>query len=158
MNFKQSLLSGKLAERVNEAIVGEVLDSSTLVFNVMTPLISQHEGVECFYTIFLNAKNKVIQIKKMFNGTLTSCAVYPKEIIKEAINCNASAIILVHNHPSGDTNPSECDKLITKRIGIACTVMGIQLYDHIIIGNESYSMTAEGDMNQINNEIKELDI
>ena len=156
MNFKQSLLSGKLAERVNEAVFGEeIMDLSTVV-NVMRPLISQHTGVECFYVIYLNAKNQVIQIKKEFNGSLSSCAVYPREILKEALRCDCAAMILAHNHPSGNPEPSDGDKEITKNIFIGCKIMEMQLHDHIIIGRSVFSMADSGIISNIKEMTEEL--
>ena len=157
MNFKQSLLSGKLAEKVNEAVFGEEVMNITTVRNIMLPLISQHDGIECFYVLYLNSKNKVIQIKQEFKGSITSCAVYPREVLKEALHCNASNLILVHNHPSGNTKPSPGDINITERIAMGSSIMGISLHDHVIIGNDTFSMASAGIIDDINREIKKLE-
>ena len=88
---------------------------------------------EHFIAIFLNARNELIFRKHIFIGTLNASLVHPREIFKEALEHNAASIILVHNHPSGDPEPSEDDLEITKRIIEAGKIMGIEVIDHIII-------------------------
>ncbi len=83
--------------------------------------------------IYLNARNEMIFKKPMFIGTLNANIVHPREIFAEALNQNAASVILVHNHPSGDAEPSEADLEITKRIIEAGKIMGIDVLDHIII-------------------------
>ncbi len=93
------------------------------------------------HAVFLDAKNKITGHKKISEGTLSQSLLYPREIIKEAISRAALSIIILHNHPSGDSSPSENDKKITKRMLFAAREMDIMLLDHIIIGTE----TGEGD-------------
>lgn len=88
---------------------------------------------EHFMVIFLNARNEMIAKKPLFTGTLNANLVHPREIFNHALRENAASIILVHNHPSGDPEPSEDDLLITKRIIEAGKIMGIDILDHIII-------------------------
>jgi DNA repair protein RadC len=83
--------------------------------------------------IFLNARNEMIYKKPMFIGTLNANLVHPREIFQEALKQNAASVILIHNHPSGDPEPSEDDLTITKRIIEAGKIMGIDVLDHIII-------------------------
>lgn len=89
---------------------------------------------EFFYVIFLDTKNKPIENFELSKGSINSAVVDPKEIIKEATIRSASSIILVHNHPSGDTQPSKEDIELTERISRACGIVGIRVLDHIIIG------------------------
>ena len=89
---------------------------------------------EWFRVLYLNNKNKVILNKLEFIGTIDSSAVYPREIMVMALQCGASALILAHNHPSGDPAPSYCDREITKAIVFAAATMGIKVLDHVIIG------------------------
>ncbi len=91
---------------------------------------------EVVYILFLDAKNKIIANKKISEGTLTQSLLYPREIIKEAIKESALSLIVVHNHPSGNPEPSENDKKITKKLIFALKEMDINLLDHIIIGTE----------------------
>ena len=88
---------------------------------------------EHFVAIYLNARNELLFRKHIFIGTLNASLVHPREIFSEALRHNAASVILVHNHPSGDPEPSEDDLEITKRILEAGKIMGIDVLDHIII-------------------------
>ncbi|MBF0224681.1 MAG: DNA repair protein RadC [Desulfobacterales bacterium] len=106
---------------------------------------------ESFKVIFLDAKNKVIFQETMFVGSLTSTSVYPREVIREALRHNAAALIFAHNHPSGDPSPSNEDIAITKRLFLACKIMGITVHEHIIIGKDKYfSFADNGYIEKIN--------
>ena len=108
---------------------------------------------ECFNGLFLDAKNKVITIETLFEGTLTASSVYPREVVLAALNHNAAALILAHNHPSGDPNPSPEDVSITRQLVFACRVMGITVHEHIIIGESCYfSFADEGHIARMNRE------
>ncbi len=98
---------------------------------------------EVFSVIFLNTLNYIIECDEMFYGTVNTASVYPREIIKKALKLNASAIIIAHNHPSGNPEPSDADERITIRIKEACELMDITLLDHIIIGNPGLVSLAE---------------
>jgi len=88
---------------------------------------------EHFVAIYLNARNELLFRKHIFIGTLNASLVHPREIFSEALRHNAASVILVHNHPSGDPEPSEDDLEITKRISEAGKIMGIDVLDHVII-------------------------
>jgi len=88
---------------------------------------------EHLMVIYLNARNEMIFKKPMFVGTLNANLVHPREIFAEALKQNAASVILVHNHPSGDSEPSEEDIKVTKRIIEAGRIMGIEVLDHVII-------------------------
>jgi len=95
---------------------------------------------EHLMTIFLNARNEMVFKKPMFIGSLNANLVHPREIFQEALKQNAAAVILVHNHPSGDAEPSEADLEITKRIIESGKIMGIDVLDHVIITkNKAFS-------------------
>jgi DNA repair protein RadC len=93
---------------------------------------------ENFKVLFLDAKNQILEEKTLFEGTVDSSAVYPREIIKDALRYEASSLIFVHNHPSGDPEPSPCDKEITRDLVFAAKVMQLKVLDHIIIGNNCF--------------------
>jgi DNA repair protein RadC len=93
---------------------------------------------ENFKVLFLDAKNQILEEKTLFEGTVDSSAVYPREIIKDALRFEASSLIFVHNHPSGDPEPSLCDKEITRDLVGAARLMQIKVLDHIIIGNNCF--------------------
>ena len=108
---------------------------------------------ECFIVVFLDAKNKVIAVKTLFEGTLTGSSVYPREVVLAALNHHAAALIFSHNHPSGDPSPSAEDITITRQLVLACRVMGITVHEHLIIGDNRYfSFADEGYIARINRE------
>ena len=98
---------------------------------------------EVFKLILLNTKNIVISTKDIFKGTLNSSVVHPREVFKEAVQRGSANIIVCHNHPSGDPNPSKEDINITIRLKECGRIMGIELLDHIIIGNNKYVSLKE---------------
>ena len=98
---------------------------------------------EEFKVLFLDAKNKILEEKTLFEGTVDSSVVYPREIIKDALRFEASSLIFVHNHPSGDPEPSACDKEITKDLVFAALMMQLNVLDHLIIGNNCYFSFAD---------------
>lgn len=98
---------------------------------------------EKFKVLFLNAKNRILEERTLFEGTVDSSVVYPREIMEKALKHGASSLIFVHNHPSGDPMPSESDKDITKELIFAAHIMQIKVLDHIIIGNNCYFSFAD---------------
>ncbi|MEX2934436.1 RadC family protein [Staphylococcus saprophyticus] len=105
----------------------------------------EHLTQEKFIALFLNSKNIIIKQKTIFMGTLNSAIVHPREIYSEAVKCASNAIIVLHNHPSGDTTPSLEDIKTTDRLRKCGDILGIQLLDHVIIGDHTYlSMVEEG--------------
>ncbi len=104
-----------------------------------------HDGVERFRVLHLNTRNMLIRDEVMHKGTVDQAAVYVREVIKRAIDLGSAAIILVHNHPSGDPAPSRADIDITRTIAEAGKRLGIALHDHLIIGTGGHvSMRAQG--------------
>jgi len=100
---------------------------------------------EVFAAIFLNQKHSIISFSELFRGTINGSAVHPREVIKEALKENAAAIITAHNHPSGNTTPSEEDILLTEKLELLLSHLDIRLLDHIVIGgNGYYSFAREG--------------
>jgi DNA repair protein RadC len=99
--------------------------------------------IERFKVLFLDAKNYILEERTFFEGTVDSSAVYPREVIKAAVRFGASSLIFIHNHPSGDPEPSESDREITKELIFATNIMQIKVLDHIIIGNNRYFSFAD---------------
>jgi len=100
---------------------------------------------EHFKLILLNARNKIIGISTVSIGSLNASIVHPREVFKDAITHNAYSVVLAHNHPSGDSEPSEDDLMITKRLVEAGKILDIKVTDHIIIGkNNFYSFKEKG--------------
>ncbi len=104
-----------------------------------------HTTVECTHILYLNRKNVLLQYEQQHKGTIDQTQAYPREIIRRALELSASALILVHNHPSGDPSPSTADIDFTKKLHIATQTMGIVLHDHLIIGKDShFSFKTQG--------------
>ncbi len=97
-----------------------------------------HREIESFRALFLNSANGLIADEELARGTVNHVPVYPREVIKRALTRNASALILVHNHPSGDPNPSEADISLTEQIRSACALLGITLHDHVIVSDRGH--------------------
>ena len=100
---------------------------------------------EIFACIFLDNRHRVLKYVELFSGTIDTASVYPREIIKMALQMNAAALAVAHNHPSGIVEPSEADKSITQKIKSACELVDIRLLDHFILsGDRSLSFAEEG--------------
>ena len=102
-----------------------------------------HEEREIFMVLFLDNQHRLIKKERLFLGTINVTNVYPREIIKESLYCNAAALILAHNHPSGIAEPSYSDKLITQKIIEAAELMDIRILDHFIVGKGTCYSFAE---------------
>lgn len=98
---------------------------------------------EAFWCVFLNTKNQAIAMEEMFRGTLSEAPVYPREVAKRALALNAAALIVAHNHPSGDANPSEADRAVTRRLKDALALLDIKLLDHFIVAQGQMRSFAE---------------
>jgi len=142
--FWKDLKSGKFTSMIKESSKGNAVSNAREGFNIMKPFYVSQDDVEKMYCIFMDAKNKVLKIEKLFSGTIATSAVYPREIVKRVIKLKATAIILSHNHPSGDTTPSSSDFAITARIQAALTSIDVALHDHLIIGKGFYSFAEHG--------------
>jgi len=137
---------------LKERIIGKKikLRSSKEVYDYLFQSMQKNEK-EIFKVLFLDAKNRIINTEDLFEGTLNSSVVYPREIMKMAIKYNAVSLIFAHNHPSGNPEPSQSDKVITKNLVIAGKVMQIKILDHIIIGDNKYfSFADEGLIEEYN--------
>ncbi len=108
---------------------------------------------ECFKVVYLDAKNKVLDTETLFRGTLTASSVYPREVVRAALDHHAAALIFAHNHPSGDPQPSKEDMAITRQLVFACRVMGMTVHEHVIIGQDTYfSFADQGYLKRIDQE------
>jgi DNA repair protein RadC len=100
---------------------------------------------EVFVCIWLDAQHRVIKFEEPFRGTLTQTSVYPREVVKAALACNAAAVIFAHNHPSGVAQPSQADELLTANLKEALALIEVKVLDHFIIaGNQAISFAERG--------------
>ncbi|MGR5288197.1 RadC family protein [Vibrio maritimus] len=98
---------------------------------------------EAFYILFLDNQNRVIADEVMFEGTIDAASVYPREVVKRALEHNAAALILAHNHPSGIAEPSQADRRITRRLSDALGLVDIRVLDHFVVGDGEVVSFAE---------------
>ena len=104
-----------------------------------------HRETEQFRILFLDRKNVLLADEEQAKGTVDPVPVYPREVAKRALELNASALILVHNHPSGDPTPSQSDIDMTEQVERACAALGLTLHDHLIVGkSRELSFKSEG--------------
>jgi DNA repair protein RadC len=102
-----------------------------------------HLDHEVFAVLFLDAQNRLIRLEEMFRGSLTQTSVYPREIVKRAIELGAAAVILAHNHPSGVAEPSRADEFLTRTLVEALRLVDVRVLDHQVVGRGSVVSFAE---------------
>lgn len=98
---------------------------------------------EVFAVLFLDSQHRLIEYVEMFRGTIDHAWVHPREVLKETLRCNAAAVILSHNHPSGDPKPSGADKVLTQRLKDALALVDVRTLDHIIVAGDTTTSFAE---------------
>ncbi|WP_394233104.1 DNA repair protein RadC [Niallia oryzisoli] len=140
----QILASVELGRRISNLqhddryVIRSPEDGAKYVMNDMRFLSQEH-----FVTLYLNTKNQVLHKKTIFIGSLNASIVHPREIYKEALRRSAASIICIHNHPSGDPSPSREDIDVTRRIVECGKLLGIELLDHLIIGENKFVSLKE---------------
>jgi DNA repair protein RadC len=155
-SFWQDLKSGKFTSMIKESSKGNAVSNAREGFNIMKPFYASQDDIEKMYCIFMDAKNKILKIEILFSGTIATAAVYPREIVKRVLELKATAIILSHNHPSGDITPSSSDFAITTRIQAALTSIDVALHDHLIIGQDFYSFAEQGFLEKTKQEYQDF--
>ena len=98
---------------------------------------------EVFAVLFLDTQHRLIEYSELFRGTIDSASVYPRELVKEALRLNAAAVILSHNHPSGNPEPSSADKVLTQRLKEALGLVDVRVLDHVIVAGTDTTSFAE---------------
>lgn len=121
---------------------GETFTSPELVKEYLITKLAGFEH-EVFAALFLDAKHQLIQYVEMFRGSIDSASVYPREVVKEALHHNAAAVIFAHNHPSGNPEPSQADKILTQRLKEALMLVEVRSLDHIVVGGRQTVSFAE---------------
>lgn len=143
VNFYSVKLVKETAARYD---VDNKIDNPTKAYNFLKETVNMEElAEENMYVLFLNVKNVVLGVHHASKGSLDMSIVHPREIFKSAILCNSARIIIAHNHPSGDVTPSREDESVTKRLREAGKIIGIEVTDHLIIGDNNFlSMKEKG--------------
>lgn len=154
--FWEDLKSGAFISMVKESSKGRSLSNSQEAYHVLKPMFAREDDVENVYVIFLDAQNKILAIEKVFSGSISSSAIYPREIVKRIIHRKATAFVMAHNHPSGSTIPSRDDESITVKIGIAAASIDVAFHDHIIIGDGYLSMADSGCLKKVSSKFAEI--
>ena len=144
--FGLTLVQSVARRYLKEQIIGEeFIQSSENVLDYLHHNL-RDRGREVFLVVLLNGRNQVLDIIELFEGTLTTSAVYPREVIKLILEKDAAAVIFVHNHPSGNPNPSKDDQNLTQKLKAACSTIDVQLHDHLIIAGNDYTSMADKGM------------
>jgi len=99
---------------------------------------------EVFAALFLDQRHRVICFEELFRGTIDGASVYPREVVKKALQHNAAALIFAHNHPSGVAEPSQADEQITRRLIDALKLVDVRVLDHFVVGDEVVSFAERG--------------
>jgi DNA repair protein RadC len=126
MELARRSLTRELSERT-------VFDSPRRVEEYLRMQLA-HLSHEVFAVLFLDAQNRLIRLEEMFRGTLTQTSVYPREVVKRALELHANAVILAHNHPSGVAEPSHADKFLTETLRSALQLVDVRVIDHFVVG------------------------
>jgi len=141
--FGNEIIEAALAEINRRFARGAMLSSPAETFNFLRLRLSHLEH-EVFAVLWLDNKNRVLAFEELFRGTIDSATVHPRELAKSALQYNAAACILCHNHPSGDPSPSSADQNITQRIRQALNLLEVRTLDHVIVGERPYSFAENG--------------
>jgi DNA repair protein RadC len=121
---------------------GDLLTSPGMVRSFLRSRL-RHRRHEVFAALFLDTQNRLLAFEELFQGTLDSCAVHPREVVKRAISLHAASVIFAHNHPSGHAEPSTADRQITDRLKSALALVDIRVLDHLVVGDSDIISLAE---------------
>ncbi|ABW66485.1 RadC family protein [Desulfosudis oleivorans] len=143
---------------LEKELVGRpLLANSTDLLNYLNHTLRDRHR-ETFAAIFMDAKNRVIVVETLSEGSLTESPVYPREVVARALAHHAAALICCHNHPSGEPEPSRQDIAITRKLVMACKTMGITVHEHIIVGERGhFSFADNGYMAKFHQEAESLE-
>jgi DNA repair protein RadC len=133
---------------LNQRLLEEKVQRETFIEcsgDIHTLLIQKFRDLdqEVFSVVFLDTKHRVISVETLFHGTINTASVFPREVVKRALDLGAAALIAVHNHPSGNPEPSSEDRRVTEDLKSACQLMEISLLDHLVIGGNGYFSFAD---------------
>lgn len=135
----------EIARRVRERAhdPGERLDAPAKVWARVEPLAAGLSVEKC-WALCLNRRNRLLALHEVSSGTATSSLLHPREVFRQALRHAASAVIVAHNHPSGDPAPSHADRAVTRQLVEAGRIVGVELLDHVVIGRPESDPTSKG--------------
>lgn len=144
----EPLTAHQVLEKAAEILAGQFnragcFNSPDITKQYLAFKLGSHER-EVFAVLLLDTQHRLIAYKEVFYGTIDAASVYPREIVKLALAENAAAVILAHNHPSGISDPSHADKLITRKLVDALALVDVRVLDHIVVGENSVSFAELG--------------
>lgn len=143
--FEDGIIAQAIAILDRRIKRGPVLSSPAVVREYLMLKAATHSDYEVFSVLLLDAQNQVIEFREMFRGTLTQTSVYPREVVKAALQVGACSVILTHNHPTGALEPSRADELLTMTLKSSLQLVDVKILDHIITGGgRSLSMAERG--------------
>ncbi|MDH5895417.1 RadC family protein [Vibrio splendidus] len=145
--FKTSELN-ELLERAADALAAKykregTFTNPTNVKEYLKLKLGAHDR-EVFAVMFLDNQHQLISFEELFFGTIDAASIYPREVLKAALNHNAAAVVFAHNHPSGIAEPSQADRRITQRLVDALKLVDIRVLDHIVVGEDCVSFAEKG--------------
>jgi DNA repair protein RadC len=129
-----------IAEKLNHQ---DVYTNPQCTKDFLTYKLGTYER-EVFGVMMLNSQHQLIEFRELFFGTIDAASVYPREVVKAVLEVNAAAVIFSHNHPSGESEPSLADKLITKKLTDALALIDVRVLDHIVVGKSPVSFAERG--------------
>lgn len=138
LEVKVALIRAPNYDPSNKKIIG----CSNDVFELMHPTLID-EVVESFFVLVMNAKHLVVGIHQVSRGTITHVSIQPADILRVVLAAGTPAFILVHNHPSGNAEPSNDDMEVTRKVANAAKMLGLQLLDHIVIAHNTFTSLAD---------------
>ena len=136
----------KLKAAVHKKKVNDPAAIAKILIDVLKAESEFDKNKEHFWGVYLNSRNNIERIELIFLGTLDMCPIHPREVFRPAVEYSSAGLIVIHNHPSGDPDPSEADRKITKQLKEAGEILGIKLLDSLIIteSGKYYSMQDSG--------------
>ena len=140
-NISDSTIEDEFIRRFTISSGEQIRSSEDLVLHLRPFFTDPFK--EQFVVVFLNGRNAIIKTEVLFEGTLTTSAVFPREVVRKVIEYGAAAVLFAHNHPSGNPNPSQDDITITKKLKETCSTIDVCVHDHIIIAGKDYTSLSD---------------
>ena len=142
--MKNPIVEQALALLAAEAAGGDALSAPSVVRDYLRLRLADRDH-EVFAVVFLDTHMRVIETVELFRGTLGQTSVYPREVVVEALRRNAAAVVLAHNHPSGQVEPSRADEMLTRTLVSALALIDVRVVDHLIVSRTyAYSFAEHG--------------